>query len=136
MAGGRPSIYTPELAAQICKELALGRSLRSVCREDSMPCLQTIFEWFAKYPEFSDQYDKAKKERAETFVEDLTEIADDSSLDPQRARLMVDTRKWLACKVLPKKYGEKTEIEHSGSVSIGTLLNEISGKTSGLPSKD
>lgn len=54
------------------------------------------------------------------MVDELLEIADDDSRDcmvdaegefvfnsqaVQRARLRVDTRKWLACKLVPKVYG-------------------------------
>ncbi len=31
-----------------------------------------------------------------------------------RNRLRVDTRKWLACKFLPKKYGDHVKVEASG----------------------
>lgn len=34
---GRPTIYTPELAASICAELACGKSLRTVCKANDMP---------------------------------------------------------------------------------------------------
>lgn len=42
----------------------------------------------------------------------MLDIADDKEGDPQRDRLRIDTRKWLASKLKPKKYGDK--IEHSG----------------------
>jgi len=32
----------------------------------------------------------------------------------ERSRLRVDTRKWLMSKVAPKRYGERTQLEHSG----------------------
>lgn len=31
-----------------------------------------------------------------------------------KTRLLVDTRKWFASKLLPKKYGEHTRLEHTG----------------------
>ena len=34
---GRPSVYSPELASDICKRLAIGESLVEICREDKMP---------------------------------------------------------------------------------------------------
>ena len=34
---GRPSLYTYEIAEEICERLAKGETLRSVCRSDHMP---------------------------------------------------------------------------------------------------
>ena len=34
---GRPGLYTPELAREICERLAEGETLRSVCRDKHMP---------------------------------------------------------------------------------------------------
>ena len=42
---GRPTIYTQKLASKICERLALGDSLRAICREDAMPHLATVLRW-------------------------------------------------------------------------------------------
>lgn len=39
--------------------------------------------------------------------EDMLDICDDKDLDPNHKRIMVDTRKWLASKLKPKRYGDK-----------------------------
>lgn len=71
-------------------------------------------------PAFSNQYAIAKQLQVECVVDELLDIADDSSKDQiidaegqlhfnsqavQRARLRINTRKWLACKLVPKVYG-------------------------------
>lgn len=147
MPAGRPSDYTPELASDICAQLAVGNSLRTVCSDESMPCLSTIFSWFRKYPEFLQQYEKAKEESADALAEEMLDIADDGTndwqerqnkdgstyiaLNPehvQRSRLRVDTRKWIASKLKPKKYGDKTAVEHSGNISLDKLVTESLAK--------
>ena len=45
---GRPSKYTPEIAAEICERLSNGEPLRAICRDDHMPAWQKIYEWMAK----------------------------------------------------------------------------------------
>jgi hypothetical protein len=45
MSPGKPTDYTAELAARICAELATGRSLRDVCRDDDMPHESTVRAW-------------------------------------------------------------------------------------------
>ena len=39
---GRPSLYTDKLAAKICRRLAEGETLRSVCRDEAMPDKATV----------------------------------------------------------------------------------------------
>lgn len=134
---GRPSDYTPELADLICSRLADGESLRSVCRDDGMPSKQTVFSWLRTYPGFLDQYAIAKEESADSLVDDMLHIADNDVDQPlvidgvpimadgklvmvkdavsvNHARLRVDTRKWCASKLKPKKYGDKLATELSG----------------------
>ncbi len=128
----RPTDYTPELADQICAELASGISLRTVCNADDKPCTATVFNWLRRYPEFLHQYEKAKEESADALVEEMLDIADDGTNDwmevndkgggcvgykingehVQRSRLRVDVRKWAASKLKPKKYGDK--LTHEG----------------------
>lgn len=143
MPAGRPTDYNLELASAICARLAEGESLRSVCRDESMPCAATVFTWMRVHKEFLEQYEKAKEESADALVEDMLDIADNASNDwmeqhdednvgyrfngehVQRSRLRIDVRKWAASKLKPKKYGEKIQQEHSGSVTIAaTKLDE------------
>ena len=121
MAGGRPTDYNEDVAGYICGEIASGRSLRSICEEDGMPHRQTVFKWLAKHKEFNDQYAISQKERTEAFAEDILDIADQYEREEDqdhinRARLRIDTRKWLMSKMAPKRFGDRQEIEHSGSI--------------------
>jgi len=42
---GRPTLYTEELAAEICRRLAGGESLRRICEDDHMPGASTVVDW-------------------------------------------------------------------------------------------
>tara|TARA_R110000850_G_scaffold150588_1_gene273384 strand:+ start:68 stop:514 length:447 start_codon:yes stop_codon:yes gene_type:complete len=122
----RPSDYTPELGDLICSELADGKSMRAVCLPDEMPDKATVFRWIRTKEGFRDQYARAKEESADALTDEMLDIADDSNLDYtktdedgaklnseniQRSRLRIDTRKWLASKLKPKKFGDKQYIE-------------------------
>lgn len=124
---GRPSLYSDELADDICKEIADGKSLRSICAKNGMPDKSTVFRWLADNEFFRDQYARAREEQADHYADEIIEIADDSSRDIvigddgkeiinhehiARARLRVDARKWKASKLAPKKYGDK--VAHVG----------------------
>ena len=125
--------YEPDTAIRICAELTEGRSLRSVCKDEGMPAKSTVFKWLADVPEFAELYRIAMEQRTEAHVEECLDIADDgsndwiASNDPdnpgyrfngehyQRSRLRVETRKWIACKMKPKKYGDKVSTEITGA---------------------
>jgi hypothetical protein len=123
---GRPSDYSDELAAEICGKLASGKPLTKICAEESMPCESTVYLWLKKQEGFSEMYARAREDQADTLADEMLEIADDSSRDTlkteagevcnteyvQRSRLRVDTRKWIASKLKPRKYGDK--VEHTG----------------------
>jgi hypothetical protein len=86
-----------------------------------MPAESTVRLWVIKdYEGFSAQYARAREEQAEHFAEDLIGIADDMSIPSDQKRIMVDARKWTASKVLPKRYGERVEVEHSGGIKTLT----------------
>jgi hypothetical protein len=143
---GRPTIYTPELAARICGELACGRSLRSVCKADDMPGLETVFRWLREKRDFQDQYARAKNESADALVEQMLDIADDATGDfvddgegnarfnpehVQRSRLRVDTRKWIASKLKPKRYGERLDMSHGVQPDnpLAALIRSVQGSS-------
>lgn len=86
-----------------------------------MPAESTVRLWVIKdYEGFAAQYARAREEQAEHFAEDLIGIADDMSIPSDQKRIMVDARKWTASKVLPKRYGERVEVEHSGGIKTLT----------------
>ncbi len=104
---GRPSDYSEELAAQICQRISLGEPLTKICAVDSMPCEASVYLWLTKHPTFSEMYAKAREDQADTLADQMLDIADDVTGDPNRDRLRVDTRKWVAMKLKPRKYGDK-----------------------------
>ena len=124
---GRPSSYTQELADEICEGLADGKSLRTVCLADDMPDKRTVFRWLRTNAEFCHQYTRAKEESADALSDEMLDIADDGTNDRietdsgpspnqehiQRSRLRIETRKWIASKLKPKRYGDK--LTHEGN---------------------
>jgi hypothetical protein len=125
MPAGRPSIYTQEIADKICAEISTSiKSLRTICKQDGMPSVVSVMSWLRTNDEFLKQYTRAKEEQADMMVEDMLTIADENSQDHtpftggnviNRDRLRVDTRKWIASKLKPKKYGDKTTTEVTGA---------------------
>ena len=144
--GGRPSEYSLELADRICEMAAEGNSIQKVARRFEL-APRTIFRWCRENETFRQMYAQARKDAAYVLAEETLDIADDSSRDyvedpetgrrvfqpehVQRARLRWDARRWLASKYLPKVFGDKVDVEHSGSVDTGTRL-DANGVIDGL----
>jgi hypothetical protein len=63
------------------------------------------------YPEFANAYARALDMRMDHYVHEIEAIADDAEGDVRRAALRIDTRKWIASKLAPKRYGERLHIE-------------------------
>lgn len=74
-----------------------------------MPDTSTVFRWLAKHEDFREQYARAREEQAETHADEIIDIADDFADDPNSRRVRIDARKWIASKLKPKKYGDKTD---------------------------
>jgi hypothetical protein len=110
---GRPSGYSVDVADTICQEIMTGKSLREICAQEGMPAASTVYAWLGQYPEFSAQYARAREVQADVLADEILEIAD-SDPDPNRARVMIDARKWRASKLRPKKYGDRVELDHRG----------------------
>lgn len=127
----RPSKYSQALIETICARISEGESLRTICKDPSMPGAATVFVWLADKdkPEFQEQYACAREAQADKYAEEIISIADDGKNDTYldedgnertnqdviaRSRLRVDARKWYASKLAPKKYGDKVQAEVSG----------------------
>lgn len=139
---GRPSIYSEELAAEICRRLAEGESLRSICRDPEMPSKPTVFDWLEQRKEFSTQYARARDRQFEHWADELVDIADDGRNDfierqtrtgvktiynreaIERSRLRADTRKWILARRLPRKYGERLALENADEKPLALEVEE------------
>lgn len=113
MAGGRPTDYTQDLADTICAQIAEGDSLRKVCLGDDMPCTQSVFRWFRTYPEFCEQYARAKEASADAHEDRITQVSEgllNGEYCEKRARVALDGLKWAASKLKPRKYGERLDL--------------------------
>jgi hypothetical protein len=126
---GRPSKYTPELAALICDRISRGESVRSICRDDDMPDESTVRQWAVEDREgFYPHYAKARDIALDLMADDIIEIADTPVTGVktktnekgetettegdmiEHRRLRVDARKWYLSKLAPKRYGDKVAV--------------------------
>jgi hypothetical protein len=128
---GRPTKYSQEIADAICEHITSGKSLRSICQRDDMPSTMTVLRWLAdeSKKDFCLQYAYAREAQADAVFDDCIDIADNAtSEEVQQARLRIDTRKWMAGKLRPKKYSDKLTVAGDADNPIavtGQLITKI-----------
>lgn len=127
--GKPPFDWTPEIEEEILVRIMRGEAVCKICgpgRDDWLPGDTVFYKRLASDPEFADRYARAREVQAETLAGQILDIADDSSADRtldgavnseniQRSRLRVESRKWLAAKLLPKRYGDRQQVDHTSS---------------------
>jgi hypothetical protein len=137
---GRPSSYTFEVSEAICEQMAGGKGLRAICAQEGMPDRHTVLKWLNERPEFVTRYAQAREALMDWYSEEIRRIAFDDSGDliidgdrvmsghhvVQRARLKVDTVKWIMAKLHPGKYGDKATMldANAGPITISWLPSD------------
>lgn len=143
MTAGRPTKYNEKIAELVCERVATSTfGLARLCEiHDDLPEKTTINVWRYKYPEFNTRYAQAKLKQADLLAEEVLDVADDARNDwmesfdkngnpemklnsehVQRSRLRIDTRKWLASKLLPKQYGQHAEEDKTQDKTVIEML--------------
>lgn len=110
-----------------------GNSERSAC--EAVGINRGTFRSAALRFSAADHYARALSALAHEQIERIEEIEEKAisgEVDVQTARLVCDNRKWLASKLLPKKYGDKVALDHGGEVGLTVNVNYGLGE----PKKD
>lgn len=135
-------MFDQSKADAICRRLENGESLRSAATAEGTTHSVVLF-WAKERPEFADQYARAREIGYALLADEIIAISDENDFEPvpgesgddpkevrfdsaavARNRLRVDSRKWMLSKMLPKVYGDKLAVEHSGSVGIADTLRQ------------
>lgn len=123
-----PTKYNDEVFNAILDRIMDGESLSQITRngrDASIPCRAAFNKWISKDKDLAELYGLAMDIRADQLFDEIIEIADDvadkeSTETIQRDKLRIDSRKWVASRMRPLKYGDQTqrttEQDDSGNV--------------------
>ena len=133
--------FDPAIGDTICEAMTRGESLSAVLvRVKVSPGL--FYKWLSE-PTFREDYASARKVQAEIMATEIIQIADDASNDTYvdsdgitrtdnaavaRARLRVDTRKWILSKVLPKVYGDRIALTDADGQNLKVDLSWLTAR--------
>jgi Bacteriophage Sf6, terminase small subunit-like len=133
-----PSRYSPALARRICDAVSTGTPLAAVCAAADMPDRETLARWLDAHADFRSAYTRALEAAADRYADEILTIADASASESPgagksdagsvaRAKLRIDTRKWLMSRLAPSKYGERPAASAAARLSAGTTnLHDLS----------
>jgi hypothetical protein len=129
------SRFSPEKVWSILlADIASGASLTAALqRLNPAPSYWWAKDQLRRNSELRTRYQEACEDRADRLAEELLELVDSpipQGLDGpgksawvQKLRLQVDTRKWIACKLKPRQYGERVDVAvQQTSISIMAAL--------------
>jgi hypothetical protein len=134
---------------RICEEIIVGKSLRQICAAEGMPCFEVVARWLAKngpeYDLFRARYAAAKAVQADIFADAICELAE--TIEPKvrecgdrklanalvnAIRAEIDAKKWVAAKLLPKKYGDRVALTGGdGEGPMEVVVKRVGGEQSG-----
>lgn len=113
----------------ICEYVADGGSLRQACTAQGIE-RSKVNRWILDDSRYGDktlvnQYAQARDVQADALADGLIDIADDRVKVPDvnDRRLMVETRKWIASKLKPRKYGDKLAL--GGADDLPAIRQEV-----------
>lgn len=141
------STFTQDIADEICERLADGESLRSICRDESMPSTKTVLRWLSTIETFRIQYAHARELQADALADEILDISNtpvigeiettkEWGVEIKRAdmiehrRMQIDARKWYAGKLRPKVYGNNVEPENNDATlsdAVNKLIDKLPG---------
>ena len=116
------------IVLEAVERMRAGDSIREIAQSTGIG-YSTLHGWLADSLD-ADQYARAREAQADAHVDRALAVAEDASrgaLDPQGARLLVDTLKWRAARFHRSRYGDQAKIEHAGEVGL-TVRYEREGR--------
>jgi len=118
------------ITKEILERVSHGEALRKVVKDVGISS-RTFYEWLREDVELEKQYVRACEERAEVKFDSIErDYLEEPQRDPetgkidsawvQLQRLKIDAKKWELSKLMPKKYGDKLEVDnkHEGEITI------------------
>lgn len=129
---GRKPVFSKELADRICELIATHPiGLVSLCKMyPDLPSPSIIRKWLREpeKAEFLHLYEISLSMRADLLFDEILEIADTLEMGQttttkagvkettesdmiQHRRLKIDVRKWIVSKLMPRKYGDNTQMD-------------------------
>lgn len=133
---------TSDAFLEVCIRLVQGEPLVLICADTTMPSQPQVMKYLFENETARELYYAAREMQMETLAEEAMTIANDDSDDHsfddrgrrfshnevvQRARVKIDTIKFMMQKMSPKRYGDKSVTEIQGNPDQPVVLQVVTG---------
>jgi hypothetical protein len=109
-------------ADRILEAMGNGTSLKDAAADENVSLWQW-WEWCDENPTLAKRYSSARARLAECMVNDMPHIAENEA-DPQRARVKIEARRWVASKWKADTYGDRVDVNVTGQVDLVAAIGE------------
>jgi hypothetical protein len=150
----------PEPYATIFRRMWEGESVRAIFKSKppEWPVESTFWLHVSTDSDLAKAYEVALQRRAERYAEEIVELSDAALVgeirtettggkdgdttkvvtrdNVERAKLMVDARKWVASRLLSKRYGDRVTLSGDDSAPLVHSFDDLARKLSSLAPGD
>jgi hypothetical protein len=126
--GKIPPMFTVEeredAVREVMQKMAEGHTMTAAARALGLP-ESTVRLWIANNPAWLAEYRRTKVVLGWALADKALEVAQEAKQATFQAdRLHVDTLRWLASKVNPDEFGDRTVTEQTGEVTLRIVVEE------------
>ncbi|HEY8006039.1 MAG TPA: hypothetical protein VIE66_04380 [Methylocella sp.] len=116
MGIGRPTVVTPEIAAEILNRLSEGELMVDILAAPGMPSRTSLRRLCERDETFRMAYAGAREDQACAMAEAALKICERATAEnAQVARLRFDAARWMVSKIMPRLFGDKVTAEVTGA---------------------
>ena len=115
--------YNQEIADSIVSLLQT-MPLKEICEREDMPNRREVYRWMDENPEFCAQCAHARAIQVDALVDDMADIEDrvlTGEIKPDQARVVLESQRWRAIEGAPQKYGDRTSVDHAGTIQVKAI---------------
>lgn len=111
-----------EMSKRVIARVAAGELLTDATNAEGVPTW-TFMLVLKRFPDLDEEFRAAKQANAFYQADESVRVTTDQSVDPKRARFQSLARQWLASKLDRATFGERLDLQTSGSIDLVHALS-------------
>jgi hypothetical protein len=111
-----------EIIDEMLIRMASGQPLTRICKLEHLPTYHMFMSWILNDPDLMASYKQAREVQADYLFDEIIEISD-TEYDNYKARNKMDARRFVAARLSPKKYSERSTIDVNQTISKTVKLD-------------
>ena len=112
----------PECIDEILVRMASGQPLTRICKLPHLPTYHMFMAWVLADPDLMASYRQAREVQADYLFDEIIEISD-TETDNYRANNKISARRFVAARLSPKKYAERSTVDLNQTVTNKVKLD-------------